>query len=419
MTVLKPTTYSTTERCRNKNRSKTHPRLRMLVIGAAILACAVASYAGQLNVISGARYVEEYGLEVVVDDTNPAYVQDDTPFEEPRYRVRFYSRLSPMTMAGSDEFELFTAFASDDTPVFRLVVRFDGTNRELRLTAREDGGGDVNSASGVVLASGWRSVEVDWQAASAGGANDGRLDLWVEGATQTGLSGLDNDTLRVDHVRWGAVDQIDAGTSGTFYLDEFESVRQNYIGLHPVFSDVPGGHIFQAHILGIYNAGVTAGCGTSTYCPDSSTTRAQMAVFLLRSDEDDLYSPPACVSATFGDVSCAHWAAPWIEELVSRGVTAGCGGGNYCPDASVTRAQMAVFLLKTAEGSSYTPPACTGVFSDVPCPGYWAADWIEEIADRGITAGCGGGNYCPDSAVTRGQMAVFLAKTFGLPLPTL
>ncbi len=80
---------------------------------------------------------------------------------------------------------------------------------------------------------------------------------------------------------------------------------------------------------------------------------------------------------------------------------------------------MAVFLLKTAEGSGYVPPPCSGVFGDVACPGYWAADWIEELANRGITAGCGGGNYCPNAPNTRGQMAVFLVKTFGLPLPVL
>jgi hypothetical protein len=97
-------------------------------------------------------------------------------------------------------------------------------------------------------------------------------------------------------------------------------------------------------------------------------------------------------------------------------VTAGCGGGNYCPTADVTRAQMAVFLLRTLEGASYAPPACvTPVFSDVPCSSGFAP-WINELAARGITAGCGGGNYCPSNPNTRGQMAVFLTTTFGLTL---
>jgi hypothetical protein len=66
--------------------------------------------------------------------------------------------------------------------------------------------------------------------------------------------------------------------------------------------------------------------------------------------------------------------------------------------------------------SSYAPPevgAGTG-FGDVP-PDYWTAAWIKQLAAEGITAGCGSGNYCPETAVTRAQMGVFLVKTFGAP----
>jgi hypothetical protein len=71
-------------------------------------------------------------------------------------------------------------------------------------------------------------------------------------------------------------------------------------------------------------------------------------------------------------------------------------------------------LLRAKHGSSYVPPEGTGVFGDVP-DGYWAEDWIERLAEEGITSGCGDGNYCPTTVVTRDQMAVFLVKTFDLP----
>jgi hypothetical protein len=101
-------------------------------------------------------------------------------------------------------------------------------------------------------------------------------------------------------------------------------------------------------------------------------------------------------------------------ELAARNITGGCGGSNYCPDAPVSREQMAVFLLTTREPPGYVPPACTSAtFSDVPCSSPFAR-WIYELVARGITSGCGGGNYCPVSPVTRGQMAVFLVATFGL-----
>jgi len=162
--------------------------------------------------------------------------------------------------------------------------------------------------------------------------------------------------------------------------------------------------------------GISAGCGGGNYCPANTVTRAQMAVFLLRSKGGPLFTPPSCVTPTFADVPCSSPFAPWVDELAARSVTAGCAGGNYCPASSVTRAQMSVFLLRTFEGSTYTPPPCvTPTFSDVPCSSGFAR-WIEELVRRGITAGCGGGQYCPATPVTRGQMAVFLTVTFGLSL---
>jgi hypothetical protein len=141
-----------------------------------------------------------------------------------------------------------------------------------------------------------------------------------------------------------------------------------------------------------------------------------MAVFLLVSREGASYTPPPCVTPVFSDVPCSNGFAKWINELSNRGVTSGCGVGTFCPTDPVTRQQMAVFLLVTREGVGYTPPPCTTpTFSDVPCSNGFAK-WIEELVRRGVTAGCGPGIFCPTTAVTRGQMAVFLVTAFGLEL---
>jgi hypothetical protein len=181
------------------------------------------------------------------------------------------------------------------------------------------------------------------------------------------------------------------------------------------FLDVPPSDPFHDYVDTLARNGVTAGCGGGNFCRDSSVTRAQMAVFLLKGEHGSGYTPPAC-TGVFADVECTPtpaFAVDWIERLYAEGITAGCSPGNYCPGAGVTRAQMAVFLLKAEHGSSYVPPACTGVFGDVACPSPFAS-WIEQLYAEGVTGGCGGGNYCPSSVVTRGQMAVFLVKTFHL-----
>jgi hypothetical protein len=162
--------------------------------------------------------------------------------------------------------------------------------------------------------------------------------------------------------------------------------------------------------------GVSAGCGSGNFCPDGSVTRAEMAVFLLKGSQGEHYAPPPATGSVFGDVPADAFAAAWIEDLASRGITGGCGGGNFCPESPVTRRQMAAFLLKAKHGSTYMPPPSTGVFEDVPV-GDPFAPWIEELKAEQITSGCQASplRYCPESPNTRGQMAVFLVKTFGLP----
>jgi hypothetical protein len=141
-----------------------------------------------------------------------------------------------------------------------------------------------------------------------------------------------------------------------------------------------------------------------------------MAVFLLKGRFGSAFVPPPATGTVFNDVPASHPFAAWIESLFGFKVTGGCGSGNYCPENPVTRGQMAVFLLKSKHGSAYVPPTCTGVFNDVACPGNPFADWIEQLFEEAITGGCGGNNYCPNNPNTRGQMAVFLTKTFDLKL---
>jgi hypothetical protein len=184
------------------------------------------------------------------------------------------------------------------------------------------------------------------------------------------------------------------------------------------FADVPSTNPFFPWIEALVAAGITSGCAVSPpqYCPDGGVTRAEMAVFLLRGIHGASYQPPSA-TGLFVDVPLGQTFAAWIEELAREGVTGGCAvtPPQYCPDGGVTRGQMAVFLLRARHGATYNPPAPTGMFTDVPTSQPFAA-WIEQLAREGITSGCGATTYCPDAAVTRGQMAVFLVRAFNLPM---
>ena len=185
------------------------------------------------------------------------------------------------------------------------------------------------------------------------------------------------------------------------------------------FFDVPLDYWAWDFIERLYAAGITGGCNNNPlrYCSETVVTRAQMAIFLERGIHGSSYNPPAVgISTGFNDVSATYWAAAWIKQLAAEGITGGCGIGLYCPEGAVTRAQMSVFLLRSKHGASYAPPAAGGStgFTDVPTS-YWAAAWIKQLVAEGITSGCGSGTYCPESPVTRAQMAVFLVRTFNLP----
>jgi M6 family metalloprotease-like protein len=187
----------------------------------------------------------------------------------------------------------------------------------------------------------------------------------------------------------------------------------------PSFGDVSPTYWAWRWIEGLYAAGVTTGCDNGNYCPEDNATRAQIAVLLLRAKYGSGYIPPA-FTGSFADVPIYYWAADWIDQLYTEGITNGCGTDplRYCPERDVTRAETAVFLLRTKYGSSYTPPPATGIFADVQVD-YWAANWIEQLYTEGITTGCNANplSYCPDSNATRAEVAVFLARTFNLSLP--
>jgi uncharacterized delta-60 repeat protein len=242
---------------------------------------------------------------------------------------------------------------------------------------------------------------------------DGTLDTMfgTGGSATTSVAGIDDEAHAVT---LSADGRITAGgfAVGSTTGSDLAIVRYFVCG----FLDVDASSNYREYICTVAQAGITGGCGGGNYCPGSAVTRAQMAVFLLKAEHGSDYVPPACHGA-FADVPCPSLFADWVEQLAAEGITVGCGGGNYCPSNPVTRAQMAVFLLRTKHGAGYAPPSCTGVFGDVACPSPFA-NWIEDLHAEGITSGCQVSPplYCPNNPNSREQMAVFLTKTFGLPL---
>ncbi len=184
---------------------------------------------------------------------------------------------------------------------------------------------------------------------------------------------------------------------------------------YPTFPDMPTDDWAWPYVESLVAEGVTSGYPDGLYHPQDQVTRAQSAVFLLRAIHGGDYAPPPAAGNTFPDVA-GHWAADWIEEAADEGLVHGYADGTYRPDRLVSRAEVAVLLLRSLHGPDYTPPAAAAYsFSDIA--GHWAADWIEQLHWEGAASGYPDGTYHPDASLTRAEMAALLVRYFGYRLP--
>lgn len=185
------------------------------------------------------------------------------------------------------------------------------------------------------------------------------------------------------------------------------------------FLDVPADRWSWQYVEALENARITKGCGAGNFCPTSFLTRAEMAVTLIRATHGPDFVPPPA-TGVFEDVATNYWAAAFIEQLYNDGLTNGCSTTSlrYCPEGHLTRAQMVNFLMRYQHGSSFVPPPATGIFADIPAD-HWAIEEAEQGYRDGTTNGCATNplRFCPDTDVSREEMAAFITKAFALPLP--
>jgi subtilisin-like proprotein convertase family protein len=186
---------------------------------------------GRLAATASSALDGSFGLSANVTDTNALYVQEDTPAAEPRYRARFLfdpNGFLPGPGNGNTTVNLFAAFQGTSTRVITIVLRRRQGQYAVQAQAILDGGTQVSTAFANITDAP-HAVELDWRRASAAGANNGSLQLWIDEAAAPTLGGLDNDTTGVDMARLGP-QNLQSGASGTLFFDRFESRRTTPIG---------------------------------------------------------------------------------------------------------------------------------------------------------------------------------------------
>jgi subtilisin family serine protease len=171
------------------------------------------------------------------------------------------------------------------------------------------------------------------------------------------------------------------------------------------------GHWAETSIDWAFTTGVTTACPTGeategSTCPELPVTRDEMAQFMWRSKG----RPAPTTTAAFEDVVADATYGTAVDWLAEQEITLGCTATSYCPDGTVTRAEMAAFLWRLQDSPEGSAPAG---FDDVPEDAFYgdAVDWL---LAAGITTGCTTSSYCPQGAVTRAEIFTFLNRLEGL-----
>jgi hypothetical protein len=249
---------------------------------------------------------------------------------------------------------------------------------------------DTSSGTSVVLAG--NGPTCAWTASNA--------NSWftLSSSSGSGSSGSVNVTI--------SANSTGADRTGTFLIAG-QTVTVTQRSTKGVYSDVPPNEYYFDAVNLFAAKGITTGCTPTTFCPTDDVTRAQMAVFIVRSIfGGDNFTPPA--NQIFSDVPPGSFGYNWIQELSVLGITTGCSPTMFCPNDNIIRSQMAIFIIRARFGAStvFTYPL-TPYFSDVGTTAF-GFEWIQRMKYDSITSGCSVTLFCPSDDVTRGDMAIFV-----------
>ena len=172
-----------------------------------------------------------------------------------------------------------------------------------------------------------------------------------------------------------------------------------------VFTDVPAGHWASEAVTFVTGRGIFTGTSATTFSPDMVMSRAMLATVLWRME-----GQPAPGSASpFTDVPAGQWYTDAVVWAAGEGVVKGIGNDLFDPDGLVTREQMATMLYRYAGSPAVTGGALTG-YGDQAQVSDFALQAMEWAVCQGILAGKPGSLLDPQGGVTRAEVAVILMR---------
>jgi hypothetical protein len=226
--------------------------------------------------------------------------------------------------------------------------------------------------------------------------------------------------------RWGdyfggAVDPVTGGlwVSGEYAQPPSSGfgVWGTWVGYFPwlttnVFSDVPAPSLFSDYINILQLWQVTQGCSTGLFCPTDTVTRGQVAAFMIRAMFGETFTYTTV--PYFTDVPASNLFFKYVQKLRDLGITHGCTTSTYCPNDPINRGDAAVFVIRGKLSALFGDQFTYPTTPDFTDVPAGSVDFpfIQKMYELGITSGCDTTNYCPASPLLREQMAVFITRAF-------
>ena len=191
-----------------------------------------------------------------------------------------------------------------------------------------------------------------------------------------------------------------------FYLSLMDNLSHVSTASGLPFTDVAADRWSYAYIKKMYDAGVVAGTSATTFDPAGDVTRAQFVTMLAGLAKADVSKYPA---PPFRDVPESAWYAPYVNWALANGIVSGTSATTFSPDASISRQDMAVMLYSYAQRYElHLQQQTVTPFTDEGSVAAYALPAVQALHRAGVISGMPDGSFRPYSTATREQACVML-----------